>query len=157
DGVELALVCRLRQQLGDVAGEVGLNVTVTLRSATKGTRRVEIGVVVDLDERLERDAEALAIIEQTAMVERDSPWSRIEIETGNEIAFLLRAAELDITVSAAERPTAPANPSGIFEHLDRIAGLAQLVSCGHAGEPSTEHENRRSLGIAVEYQWPVII
>jgi hypothetical protein len=44
---------RLRQQLGNVAGEIGLHVTVALLPQAKGILRVEISVVIDLDERLE--------------------------------------------------------------------------------------------------------
>lgn len=139
--VELALVRRLRQQLGDVTGEVSLNVTITLRSAAKGIRRVEIGVVIDLDERLKRDAEALAIVEQTAMVERDPPRPGIEIEPGIEAALLHRAVQLDVAVTAAQRPAASASSSRIFKHLDGVAGLARLAAAMPASPaPSTRTE-----------------
>jgi hypothetical protein len=57
------------------------------------------GVVIELDERLERNAEALAVIEQRAMVIGNPPWPGIDIEALLELAGLLEAAEFGERIS----------------------------------------------------------
>src|ERR1700742_1000866 len=83
-------------------------------------------VVIELDERLERHVEAFAIVEQRAMVIRYPPWARIEVEALVEPAGLRRAAELGKTVAAPQAPVTPASAAVEFQHLDLVAGLAQL-------------------------------
>ena len=62
-----------------MALKIRLDVTNALRLAGERIRSVEQGVMIELDEGFEGDAEALAIIEQGAVMIRNSPRSRIEI------------------------------------------------------------------------------
>ena len=87
--VELALLRDLGEQLGDLALEIRLDVAEALRLAAERALRVQIGVVVDLDEGLERDAEPPAVIEQRVVVIGDAPRAGIEIEALVELAGLL--------------------------------------------------------------------
>ena len=74
--------------------KIGLDVANALRLAAERRRGVEQGVVIELDEGFERDAEALAVIEQGAVMIRNSPRPRIEIEAFLKVAGLRRAAKL---------------------------------------------------------------
>jgi hypothetical protein len=70
-------------------------------------RGMQISVVIELDERLERDPEAFAIVEDGAMMIGNPPRPRIEIKPCLEFAGLLLTAELDKGVTAAQRPLRP--------------------------------------------------
>ena len=104
--------------------------------------------MIELDERFERDAEALAIIEQRAMVIGNSPWAGIEIEALLEFAGLLEATEFGETVAAAERPVAAPGAAVELQHLDLVASLAQFQRRRHAGETGAEHQDGSALRIA---------
>ena len=78
--VQLALLRHFREQLGNLSLEIGLDRADPLRLAAERARGVEQRVVIELDERLERDAEAPAIIQQRAMVIGNPPRTRIDIE-----------------------------------------------------------------------------
>jgi len=54
-------------------------VAQALRLAAEGILGVQMGVVVDLDERFEADAQALAVVEDAAMVMGNPPGSGIEV------------------------------------------------------------------------------
>ena len=54
---------------------------------------VQKSVVIELDERLKGDTQALAVIEDRAMVIRNPPWAGIEIEALLEFTGLLEAPE----------------------------------------------------------------
>lgn len=56
------LARRLGEEFRDIAMEIGLHVTIALRLAPERARGMDEGVVVHLNERLERDVEAPAII-----------------------------------------------------------------------------------------------
>ena len=73
--------------------EIGLDVANALRNASERLGRVQKGVVIELDERLEGDTQALAVIEQRAMVIGNPPWAGIEIEALLEFTGLLEATE----------------------------------------------------------------
>src|SRR5262249_24056506 len=118
--------------------------------AVERTRRMQIGIMVELDEGLQRDVEPPAVVEQRAMVIGNSPWTRIDIEPLLEFAFLLESAELDKTVAAADRPVAAAGAVVEFEDLNLVAGLAQFQRRHHAGEPGTQDQDRRPLRITRE-------
>src|SRR6516162_5055507 len=100
--IELVLAHRLGEELGYAAVEVRQYVAQTLRLAAKGILGVQISVVVDLDERFETDAQAPAVIEDSAVVIGNAPGPGIEVEVLVERAGLLKAAELGITVAAAQ-------------------------------------------------------
>ena len=65
------------KQFGDMAIIVGLDFAIALRFAAKGVARMDEGVVIDLDERLERDAEAPAIIHHPMMMIGNAPGTWI--------------------------------------------------------------------------------
>jgi hypothetical protein len=71
--IERLLVDRLGEQLRDHAAIVGLDAPIALRPAAESPETVQVAVVVDLNERLERHAEALAVPEQMAVVVGDAP------------------------------------------------------------------------------------
>src|SRR5262249_50900232 len=79
--VELALARCLGKQLCDIAIEIGLDLAIALRFAVEGAPRMEPSVVVHLNERLERDVEASAIVEHAVVMVRNAPWTGIEIES----------------------------------------------------------------------------
>jgi hypothetical protein len=77
--IELVLAHRLGEEFGHTAVEVREYVAQALRLAAEGIPCVQIGVVVDLDERFEADAQALAVVEDAAMVIGNPPRSWIEV------------------------------------------------------------------------------
>src|SRR5260370_2062464 len=111
---------------------------------------MEEGIVDELDERLERDDEAAAIVEDRVVMVRDAPRPRIEIEARVKLAALRRAAELSIDVAAAQRPVSPARAHIVFEDLHFIACPAELERRRHAGEACAKHDDGGALRIAFE-------
>ena len=76
----------LGEELGDPSLVVREQVAKALRLAVESLSAVHIGVVVHLQERLERDAEALRVMEHAAMMIGNAPGARIEIEPALELA-----------------------------------------------------------------------
>src|SRR5262245_48422558 len=109
---------------------------------------MQIGIVVELNEGLERDVETLAVVEQRAVVIGNPPWTGIDVESLFELASLRDAAELRKPVAAAQGPVASARARVEFEHSHAVAGLAQLERRGHAGQSCAEDQDRRTLGVA---------
>ena len=112
---------------------------------------MQIGVVVELDEGLERDPEAAAIVQDRVMVIGNAPWPRIEIKAGVELALLRCAAELGVDVAAPERPVPSARTRVIFKHAHFVAGALKLDRRGHSGEAGPQNDDRRALGVAIEF------
>src|SRR5215208_3783316 len=100
-----------------------------------GRARMQIGVVVDLDERLQRDAAPLAVVEDRVVVIGNAPRPRIDVVAGIEVTFLRVAAELGVAVAAAQGPVPPTGAAVILEHLYAVAGLAQLIGGDQSGKP----------------------
>src|SRR6202012_685554 len=67
-----------------------------------------------------------------------------------QCAGLGGAAELGETVAAAERPVATARARIVFQHLDLVAGLAQLEGRGQAGKSGAQNQNGCSFWVAVQ-------
>src|SRR6202020_2069985 len=111
---------------------------------------MQIGVMVELDEGLERHPETAAIVQERVMVIGDAPWPGIEIEAGVELAPLRRAAELRVDVAASERPVSSARPEVVLEYANLVAGALELDRRRHSGEPGAEDDDRGAFGIAVE-------
>src|ERR1035441_3343422 len=107
----------LGQKLRNMALIVGLDGAEALRLAAEGVAAVNVGVVVNLDERFERQPEQLAIIQHAAVVIRNSPRARVDVKTRVELAFLRGSAQFDITVAAAQSPVAAAGAVVVPEHL----------------------------------------
>src|SRR5580700_8812615 len=106
--------------------------------------------MIELDERLERDTQAFAVIEHRAMVIGNSPWAGIDIEALLEFAGLLEPAEFDERISSPQGPVASARAAVEFQDPDLVASLAQLQSRRHAGQPRAEDQDGCALGIAIE-------
>ena len=70
--IEPALRGRLGEQLGDLPLEIGFDVANALRLAAERARGMQQRIVIELDERLERDVEALAVIEDARDDDRES-------------------------------------------------------------------------------------
>src|SRR5277367_3376180 len=98
---------------------------------------MQIGVVIELDERLERDPEAAAIVQNRVMVVRNAPRSGIEIEAGVELALLRRSAEFRVDVAASQRPVSSARTDVVLEDANLVAGALELDRRGHPGEPGS--------------------
>ena len=72
-----AALARNSEKIDNVmALKIRFDVTNALRLPGERIRGVEQGVMIELDERFEGHTEALAIIEQGAVVIRNSPWLR---------------------------------------------------------------------------------
>ena len=138
----------LGEQLRDLPLKIGLDVANALRLAAERLGRVQQRIVIELDERLERDAEPLAVIEQGAVVIGNPPRPWIEIEAFLKFAGLRRAAEFGEPVAAAQRPVAAAGAAVEFQHLHLVAGLAQFQCRRHAGKTGAEDQHRGAFGIA---------
>ena len=148
--IERALARRLGQKLGDAAVEIGLDVADPLRLAAERRRGMQISVVIELDERLERNPEATAIIEDGVMVIGNPPRAWIEIEAGVEGAGLARPAELGEHVAAPDGPVPSARTIVVFEHAYPIAGALEPDRRRHSGEAGSQNDDRRPFGIAIE-------
>src|SRR5262249_4814757 len=123
---------------------------------SEGIPGVQIGVVVDLDERFEADAQALAIIEDTLVMIRNPPWSGIEVEVLVETAGLLEAAELGKAVAAAQGPTASARAVVVFEDLHLVSDLVQLERRDETSTPRPEDQDGGPLRVPLEPDRPPI-
>src|SRR5207302_1765870 len=140
-----------------MALKIRLDVTNALRLAGERIRSMEQGVMIELDEGFEGDAESLAIIEQGAVMIRNSPRSRIEIKAFLEAAGLRRATEFGKTVATADRPVAPSRAAIELQHLDLVASRAQLERGRHACETGAEHQHGCAFWIAAQLDWALVI
>ena len=129
---------------------VGLDLAVALRLAAERAAAVQVGVVVDLHERLERHAEPLAVAQHAAVVIGNAPRTRIDVQVLVELALLRDAAEFRVAVAAAQAPIASARPAVVFQHLHLVAGVAQLVGGAHAGHARAQNQHRGAPGRALQ-------
>ena len=127
-----------------------------LRHTIEGAGGVKIGIVIELDERLERDVQPPAVIEQRAVVIGNPPRARIDVEPLLEFAGLHRAAELGEAIAAAQRPVTAARAIVELQHPHLIAGLAQFERSGHAGKPGAEDQDGSAFRIAIELDRPLV-
>src|SRR5258708_40134360 len=127
-----------------------LDVENALRNVCECPGRMQKCIVIELDEGLERDTQALAVIEKRAMGIGNPPWAWIDIEALLEFAGLLEATEFSERIPAAQGPVAAPRPAVELQNLDGVSGLAQLQRRRHAGEPGAEDKNGSALRIAVE-------
>ena len=111
---------------------------------------MQIGVVIELDERFEGDPETAAIIEERVMMIGNAPRPRIEIEAGVELACLPRAAELREDVAASNRPVPSARTRVVFEYVHGIARALEFDRGRHAGKAGAQNDDRSAFGVAVE-------
>lgn len=77
--VQCALVGGLGEQLGYMAIDIGLHMAKALGFAGQGLAVVQIGVVVDLVEGFELDAEALVVVQHRMVVVGHAPGAGVEI------------------------------------------------------------------------------
>src|SRR5260370_37527275 len=146
--VELALLGHLGEQFRNVTLKVGLDIADSLRLAVERIGGVQQRVVIELDERFERDAQPLAIIEYGAVMIGNPPRPRLEIEAVLEAAGLRLGAELRKSVAAAQRPVASSGTAVELQDLDLVAGRAQFERRRHAGETRAKNQYRCPLGMA---------
>ncbi len=132
----------LGQELGDAAGEIGLDVANALRLAVERGRRVQERVVVELDERLERDPEPAAIIQDRVMMIGNAPRSRIDVEARIELAGLGRAASSVKTsppLSVQFRPPGRRlNSRTLTRYPARSSSIAAVIPARPAPKMTTE-------------------
>jgi hypothetical protein len=115
---------------------------------------VDEGVVVELDERLQRHAEGLAVVQQGAVVVRDAPGPGIEVVAGLEPHILGRAAQLGVGIAAVKRPVPAAGAVLVLQDAHRVAGLVQLMGRQHAGQTRAQHDHRLAAA-ARQHRRPV--
>src|SRR5271157_3318613 len=111
---------------------------------------MKIGVVIELNERLERNAKPAAVIKDCMVVVRDPPGPRIEIEAVVEHAALRWASELAIGVATPDRPVSTSGAVIVLQDLDPVADLAELERRRHSREPGAQNDDGRALRIALE-------
>ena len=155
--IQAVLIDRLAQQLGHMPLKVGLYLTIALRLAIKGLGGMDHRVVVDLDKGFQGDAEFVAVIEHGMMVIWDAPRAGVEVQALVKFAMLGSAPQLGETVTAPQRPAAPARLGIELQHLDLVAGLAQFVGSGHAGQSCAEDQDASALGRAAQGKITLII
>ena len=107
-------------------------------------------IVIEFDERFERDVQALAVIKHGTMVIRNPPRTGIKIKSLFEFAALAEAAELDIFVATAERPVSAARAAVEFQNLNLVAGVAQFQRRCHPSQAGAKNENGRAFNITVK-------
>src|SRR5262249_40939113 len=98
-------------------------------------------VVIELDKGFEHHVKPLAVIQQRAVMIGNPPRPGVEVEAVVEGAGLLEAAELDESIATAQRPVASTGATVELQHLNLVAGLAQLQRRRHAGETRAENEH----------------
>jgi hypothetical protein len=121
--------------------EVSLYFTKALRLAAEMAARVHVGVVVDHDERLERDVEPPCVRQHAAMMVRNAPRPGIDVEPGIELAALRLPAHLGINVPAAQGPCTATDTIVVIEHLHAIARIAQFERGEQPRPARTEHDD----------------
>src|SRR5262249_44925195 len=98
---------------------------------------------VDLD--LERDAKLAAIAEYGLVMARDAGRAGVPIEVGIELTdlarYLARAVGHLDRVAAPDGPVAAADAVAGFEDCAGIAGLAELIGRGEAGDARTQDDH----------------
>jgi hypothetical protein len=102
---------------------------------------MQVSIVIDLHEGLERNAELAAVIEHPVMMVRNTPWPGIEIQALVESTDLFVSAEFGVFIATAQCPVTTACACVVFKHLDRIARLAQLISRDQASQTRAEDKN----------------
>ncbi len=125
-----------------MAVEIGLHFAIALGLAAIGVGVVDIGVVVDLGEGLERHAQPVGVMQDAVMMMRQPPGTGIDVLAGIELDMLGGAAEFGVSVAAIERPVPPAGAAVIFQHLHFVARIAQLDRRRHARDARAQDENR---------------
>src|SRR6202011_4365754 len=93
----------------------------SLRLAAKRLAAMQVGVVIDLHEGLERDTKPLAVTEHSAMGIRQPPRTRIDVQVRIKSALLSLSAQLRVAIAAAQRPVAAAGARVVFQHLHLVA------------------------------------
>ncbi len=111
--IQLPLTGRLGQQLGDAALQVGIEMTETLRLASERVLCVEVGVLIDLHERLECHAQSTAVVDNAVVMRRNPPWAGIQVQVLVEVVTGPGTPERDDQWLAA-----------FLIHADRLAPAA---------------------------------
>ena len=99
------------------------------------------GIVVELDKGLQRHAEALAVMQQRAVMVRNAPGAGVQVMAIGELHILGGAAEFRVLVAAIERPVPAAGAVLVFQDLDLVARLLQLIRCKHAAKTGAKHQH----------------
>ena len=86
--------------------KIGLDVANTLWPTAERAGRVQKRIVIELNERLERDVETLAVIKHGTMMIGNPPRPRIEIKSLLEFAGLRETAKLGECVATTQCPVA---------------------------------------------------
>src|ERR1700736_1206542 len=129
---------------------IGLDLTIALRLAAKGPAAVQIGVVIDLEERFEGHTEPLAVAENASMVIGNSPRPGIDVQVFVEPTLLGESTEFRVAAAAAQAPIAPAGTIVVFQHLHLIARVAQFIGGAHPGNARSEDQYGGALGCALQ-------
>ena len=114
------------------------------------------GIVVELDERLERDPETAAIIQYRVMMIGNAPRPRVQVQARIELAGLGGSAKLCVDVAPSYRPVPAAGTEVVFEDADAVARALEFDRRRHSGKAGAQDDDRSALGIALELDRPAI-
>src|SRR5208283_4362045 len=128
--IERALTAGLREEFCDRPLEVRLDLPNPLGLAVEGRGRVKIGIVIELNERLESNAKPATVIENCMMVVRDPPRPRIEIKAVVEHAVLRGAAEFSVGIATPNRPVSPSGTGIVLGGCEFFRSLNSLYYMG---------------------------
>src|SRR5208337_4830406 len=142
--IERALTAGLREEFCDRPLEVRLDLPNPLGLAVEGRGRVKIGIVIELNERLESNAKPATVIENCMMVVRDPPRPRIEIKAVVEHAVLRGAAEFSVGIATPNRPVSPSGTGIVFQELDLVSDPAEFEGGRHPSESGAQNDDGRA-------------
>jgi len=98
----------------------------SLRLAIESLGRMQVHLVIDLDERLERQLWALCMVEYALMVIQNPPRPWVQIKPVSKIAVLGGTAEFCITITAPDSPDPTTGAVVAHERLHVVARVPQL-------------------------------
>jgi hypothetical protein len=140
----------LGEQLGHHAVEVRLHLPIALRPATERPGCMNIRVLINLHERLERHAEPFTVIEHRAVMVGDAPGARIYVEAIIESTILHRSTHFGEAVATSNRPGAAAGAVVLLQDRNIVARASQLHGGHHPGDARTEDQDAGAFWVTLQ-------
>jgi hypothetical protein len=142
--VERTLLDTLGQHLGRLAADVRGDLLLANRLGGErpfGPAEVHEGVVVVVDEDLERHPELLGVMQHGLVMVGEPPRTVVDVEPVVEVAGLGRPAELGKGKSLPGRLAASARERARLKQHDLVAGVRQFVGRRESGDPRAQHDD----------------
>nr|GEU28535.1 hypothetical protein [Tanacetum cinerariifolium] len=148
--IELRILDRLGQQFIDMAAHVGLDFldAHALVGEHTGVFGIDIRVVVFVDHHFQRHFEQAGVMQRGAVVQRDAPWTVVDIVAFVELASLFFATEFGQRKAPAGALAPAAGKAARFQDLALVAQLAQLEGGGQPGQPGAQDHHFFALAAA---------